>query len=796
MQRMHYDEILVPTIIPVATNVQIHRLVVEKERKLLAFLMDENGNVTRVEYNGNIFNKVEYMFQNLTQLQCEKKILTSKGIACISKSKLYHLYYNGDIVELPFSTNNAKLIVGMYHIFLVKNSKLLHNGKIHIYSLEHNDVESFSVSVNHIAYTTHATGSTIVAYGNNKFYTLFEKNNSIKIVEEKFTARRVEVGPGIVLASNSKETIIVTPFKVEHIPVNLNSYHSTLLLCTPSWKFCIIGFDKDYLVGISSKNDIILRVETKLAKDHVWLDLKNDGIVILDQEKDGQTITIPENTYPVKTSLPPIKIESGKNIYMELVKEQTHYVINVDKFYNFLPYTLVVKDKNAYIIDVLRYERICSAKRKPKTNILIVDCNNQDIVVEVDNAIVRRNDCSRIAISLPYDKYPTSNIRIVVRDNILTTIKQMSLAHHPPKVSISSVSKIHINLYYGGQRLAVWHYLKVTINYKNPYKTPIFITLKLTSCTHSRTLRFKLEKSGGQKYLVVEDDNYSRVEVMFANKLMHVLHVSTIPLEKHVKIEILDIKPIEFSYTGKPTKFEVVAKVYDADVIGIGLGKRVWTIGERNNIISFEVEEELTNNRKSYLLVKLEDKVVKLALHGLYNIILNKFMQNLASVVLSELDIVGERACYRVLSEGYLILVDGKNIIEKRVQKGETLCTRTTVKLICKDLRKIELPSPLTTNFKISAWLENNTIIFRFMTSSYNHIMLVSYANTIKFSRSTISVKVIDLLDAVKDDKNAIFNVFVLAPGNGSKISINLLKLLLMFAFRAANALKTRIQLL
>ncbi|HIQ10546.1 MAG TPA: hypothetical protein EYH26_01025 [Pyrodictium sp.] len=792
MQHVYHDEILIPTIIPVATDVRIHRLVVEKERKLLAFLIGENDNVARVEYSGDTFNKVEYMFQNLTRFQCERKILTSEGIACISSSKLYHLYYDGDVVELPFSINDAKLVVGMYHIFLVKNSKLLHSGKIHIYSLKHNDIESFSVNANRIAYTEHATGSTIVVYGNNKFYTIFEKNDSFKIIEEKFAVRRVEVGPGIVLASNNKETIIVTSFKVEHIPVNLNSYRSTLLLCTPSWKFCIIGFDKDYLVGISRKNDIILRVKTKLARDHVWLDLKNDAIIILDPEKDGQTITVPEDTYLIRTSPPPIRIKNN-SIYMELAKEQTHYVINVDTFYNFLPYTLIIKGKNAYIIDTSKYKYVCSARRKPKTNILIIDCRDQNIVVEVGNAIVRRDGYSRIAITLPYDKYPVSNIKIVVKDNILTTIKQVSLAHYPPKISISSMSKIRINLCYSGQSLAVWHYLKININYKNPYKTPIFITLKLTSCTHSRAIRFKLEKSGGQKYLVVEDNNYSRVEVMFANKLIDVLHVNATSLEKHMKIEILDIKPMKFSHTGKPTKFKIVAKVYDANIIGIGLGKHVWTTGRRNNIISFEVEEDLTNSKKSYLLVKLEDKVVKLVLHGLYNVILNKFMQNLASVILSELDIIRKLACYKILSEGYLILVDGENIIEKRVQKGETLCTRTNVKLICKDLRKIELPPLLTTNFKISVWLENNTIIFRFMTSSYNHIMLVSYANTIKFSRSTISVKVIDLLDAIKDGKNAIFNIFVFGPGSRLKVSVNFLKLLLILAFRAANALKTRI---
>jgi len=803
MQRVDYhDKISIPIIIPVTTNVLVHRLIVEKERKLVVFLIDKNNNITKIEYDGNMFNKVEYTFQNPSRLQCKEKILTSKGILCVSNNKLYHLYYDSDVVELPFSVDNIKPIVGIHHIFLVKSPKFLHGGKIHIYSLERNDVESFPVNANRMAYVTHPTGSTIAICGSNKFYTIFEKNNSVKIFEERFVAKHVKVGPGIVLASNNRESVIATLYKVEHIPVNLDLYRSTFLLCTPSWKFCIIDCGKDYLVGISGRNDVILRVDAKPFKNRVWLDLKNDAIVIPGLKEGSQIISIPEeNVYSTKTSLPIVKGESSNSIYVELAKERTQYIITTDVLHNLLPYTLIIKNGSAYIIDISKYRCICTMKRKPRTNILIINCHDPNIIVEAENVIIRKNSYSKIIVILPYNRYPISNTKIIVKDNILTTVKEISLAHYPPRISINKVSKICISLYHGNHNLVDWRYLKINIGYKNPYATPIFTTLRLSSYTHSQTVQFKLEKSSGQKCIVIEDNDYSKMEIIFANKLLDTLHVNTIPIEKHVKIEILDIRPTRFSHINKPTKFKVIARVYDPDVVGIGLGKQFWSVNRQNNTISFEVEEDSTSSRKTYLLVKLKNNVVKLTLHGLYNIVLSRFIQNLASVTLSELDIMRGQACYKVLSEGYLILVNNGSIIKKWVQKDEQFCTHTTVKLVCKNLRKIELPPLLTNNFKVAMWLEGNTIILKIMSNFYNHMMAISYTNTIKFGRSTLSVKVADLLDAIKDGgqglaKIAVFNIFVLVPGGMLKTSINFLKLLLTFAFRAANALKTRIQLL
>ena len=797
----HYHKIPIPTVITVATHILAHRLIIERARKLVAFFIDKNNNIIRIEYDGNTIDRTEYTLQKFKQFHCKEKILTSKGILCISNNKLYHIYYDDDMVELPLLTHNTKTVVGSHHVFLIKESKFLRSSRIFIYSFEYNDIESLSISANLIAYNIHPTGSTIAVSGNNKFYIIFEKDNSVKIIEKKFVAKHVEVGPGIILASNNKESIVVTPFKVEHMPININSYHSTSLICTPSWRFCVIGFDKNYLIGISNKNDVILRTDAKLVEDHIWFDLKNDAIIISDSGKISQVITVAGNVQPNEINPLIIETKLDNNIIrIGLTENQVLHTITVNTIYNFLPYTLVIREECAYILDLLKYKYSCIIKRKPKTNILTIDCSNDVSTIEVENVIVRRNGNSRITVTLPYNKYPTSNVKVVVKNNILTTFKEIPLTHYSPKISISNATKICISLYYNNHSLNVWHYLKIDIDYKNPYAAPISAILRLSSYTHSQTIQFKLKGSGGQKHFIIDDRNYDRAEIIFANRLLHVSFINTIATKKHIKIEILDIRPMEFSYTGEPTKFKVTVKVYDANVLGIGLGKRIWTINGHNNTISFEIEKDLTNTKELYLLINLKNRIIRLALHGLYTIILSRFVQELASIVLSELNIKKRQSCYQALSDGYVVLVNGRNVTKKWVRKGESFCTHITTKLICKALRKIELPSLLNNDFRVIIWLENNTLVFKLVPNSLNHVMILSYANTIKFNRSTIFVRVTDLLDTMSDGKRgfsetAILNIFVLAPDDKLKVSINFLELLLASAFRAANALKTRIQL-
>ncbi|HIQ11197.1 MAG TPA: hypothetical protein EYH26_04415 [Pyrodictium sp.] len=796
-----YNRIPIPTTILVATDISMHRLLIERGQKLIALFVDKNNNVTKIEYNGSILDKTKYGLQRFKQFHCKEKILTSKGILCISNNKLYHIYYDDDIVELPFSTSNTRTVVGTNHIFLIKEAKFLHSSQILIYSIEHNSIESLPINASLVAYNVHPTGSTVVASGNNKLYVIFEKNNTIKIVERKFSVKHIEVGPGIILASDNRETLIATSFKIEHIPVNLNSYHSISLVCTPSWRFCIIGFDKNYLIGISNKNDIILRVDAKLVENHIWFDLKKDAIVIPNPKEGNQIIAITENMHPNEMNSPTIRIKTSNNIvYVEAVNDQILYAITADTIYNFLPYTLVFKKDNGYIIDLSRYKHSCAIKRKPKTNILTISCTTNNLIIEVDNVIVCRDSSSRITVTLPYSKYPTSNIKIAIKDNALTTIKEIPFTHYCPEIKINSATKICVSLQYKNRNIATWHYLKIDVNYRNPYATPISAILRLSSYTQTQTIKLKLERSGGQKYFVVDDHDYDRAEIIFADKLLHTSSIKTIATKKHVKIEVLNIKPIEFSYTGKPSKFKVVAKAYGADVLGISLGKRVWIVNKHNNIISFEVEKDLTSTKKLYLLINIEDKVVKLTLHGLYTIILNKFVEDLASIILLELDIGKGQSCYKVLSEGYVVLIKGRNATLMQVRKGESFCTHITTKLICRGLRKIELPSILSNDFKIVVWLENSILAFKIVPSSSNHVMIVSYANTISFDRSTIFVKIAHLLDIIgigkhEASKVAILNIFVLAPNGKLKISMNFLELLLTLAFRAANTLKTRIQL-
>ena len=797
----HYYEVQIPTVIKVATHVLAHRLVIEGARKLVAFLINKSNNIIRIEYDGNAMDRVEYTIQKFRQFHCKEKILTSRGVLCISDNKLYHIYYDDDIVELSLPAHSIKTIVGSHHVFLVKESRFPHNSRILIYSFEHNDIESFSATANLIAYNTHPTGSTIAVSGNKELFTIFEKDNNVKIVEEKFATKYVEVGPGVILASNNKESIIVTPFKVEHMPININLYRLTSLICTPSWRFCVIGFDKNYLIGISSKNDIILRTNIKLVEDHVWFDLKNDAIIISGLGKASRITTVAENAQPDEVNKPIIRTKLDDNLVrIGLAEKQALYTIIANTIYNFLPYTLAIRGECAYILDLLKYRYSCTIKRRPKTNILAINCNNNTLTIEVENGIVRRDSGSSMTVTLPCNKYPKSNIKVIVKDNILTAFKEIPFTHYSPKISISNVTRIHISLYYNDHNLNVWHYLKIDVNYKNPYAAPISVILRLSSYTHSQTMQFKLRGSGGQIHFIIDDRNYDRAEIVFANRLLHVSFINAIATKKHIKIKVIDIKPIAFSYTGEPTKFKVTVRVHDASVLGIGLGKRVWVVDRHSNTISFEVEKDLMNTKELYLLVDLGNRVIRLTLHGLYDVILSRFAQELASIVLSELNTRRRQSCYQALSDGYVVLVDRRKVAKKWVRKGENFCVPITVKLICKDLREVKLPPLLNNDFRVVVWLENSTLVFRLTPSSSNHVMILSYANTIKFNRSTVFVRVADLLDTLSDEKQGSFttatlNVFVLAPDDKLKASVNFLELLLAVAFRAANALKTRLQL-